>query len=61
MLAAGDPQRCGHSFAVERWVEDHDGTVNAAAQEVFSKFLKEEGGEGRDSVSPALFPSVHFW
>lgn len=46
MLAVGDPQRCGHSVTVKRRVEDHDGAVNSAAEEVLSKLL--DGGSGKD-------------
>lgn len=40
VLAAGDPQRVRHGFSVESGVEDHDGSVHATIQEVFSKLLQ---------------------
>lgn len=48
VLVAGDPQRAGHGFGVEGGVEDHDGPVYAAIQEVFSKLLQvgDWGKEG---------------
>lgn len=52
MLAVGDPERCGHSVTVKRRVEDHDGAVNSAAEEVLSKLL--DGGPGKDRQSESF-------
>lgn len=40
VLVPGDPQHVCHGFSVERGVEDHDGSVYATIQQVFSKLLQ---------------------
>lgn len=59
MLAAGDPQRCGHGLAVKSGVEHHDCAVNSTVEKVLGKLLDGEGGE-EDKERLVFFQNMRF-